>query len=222
MDWKPGLSDWCGWGGWDDVRRAHPPPSPKGFQVYSDYSDEEDGPEWSALPTDLAVGTTAEPTAEPAEEPKRVRQNGFDKHTLKLKIGGKRLEAVDRALHPELRSAKWRRPLPADLDLEPLGWEILSAFEDAQSDRRTNDYPDGTYELVKAETAEYRVQTRLRATGESAGLQDTTVTVKPPLCSRIRTCLLRSRHDIVKAFDRNPPVAEAPEASEGMQVEHVD
>ena len=233
MDWKPGLSDWCGWGSWDGVNRARSLPSPKAFQVYSDYSDEEeDGPEWSALPTDLAVEPTAEPTAEPAAEPaeepaeepgtpsaKRVRLNGFDKHTLKLKIGGKRLEAVDRALHPELHPAKWRRPLPANLDLEPIGWEILSAFEEAQSDRRFNDYPDGTYELVKAETAEYRVVTKLRATGESAGLQDTTVTLKLPLCTRIRTSLLRSRHDIVKAFDRNPPVADAPE---GMEVEEVD
>jgi len=228
MDWKPGLSNWCGWGGWDGCNRAHPPPSPKGFQVYSDHSDEEDGPEWRPLPTDSAVVPTAAPAAAPTEAPaeepgtpqtKRVRHNGFDKHTLKLKIGGKRLEAVDRALHPELRPAKWRRPLPAGLDLEPIGWDILTAFEDAQSDRRTNDYPYGCNELVKAETAEYRIVTKLRATGESAGLQDTTVTIKPPLCTRIRTCLLRSRHDIVKAFDRRPPEAKA---SEEMVVDDVD
>lgn len=222
----PGPSNWCGWGGWDGCNRAQPAPSPKGFHIYSDHSDEEeeeDGPEWSPLPTDSAVVPTAAPTEAPTEAPtaepgtpptKRVRHNGFDKHTLKLKIGGKRLEAVDRALHPELHPAKWRRPLPAGLDLEPIGWEILSAFEEAQSDRRSNDYPYGTYELVKAETAEYRVVTKLRATGESAGLQDTTVTIKPPLCTRIRTCLLRSRHDIVAAFDRSPLELGAPEAPE--------
>ena len=51
------------------------------------------------------------------------------------------------------------------------------------------------------------------------GSQDTTVAIKPPLCRRIRCCLLRSRHDIVRAFDRRPP---APEAVQGMEIEDVD
>ena len=179
--------------------------------------DEEEAPAPAAAPAEKAAEEPAVASGTPPT--KRVRHNGFDKHTLKLKIGGKRLEAVDKVLHPELRPAKWRRPLPAGLDLEPIGWEILTAFEDAQSDRRTNDYPYGCNELVKAETAAYRVVTKLRTTGESAGSQDTTVAIKPPLCRRIRCCLLRSRHDIVRAFDRRPP---APEAVQGMEIEDVD
>ena len=74
---------------------------------------------------------------------------------------------------------------------------------------------------MKAETAEYRVVTKLRATGESAGLQDTTVTIKPPLCTRIRTCLLRSRHDIVAAFDRRRKRTKRA-ALDDFEVEDVD
>ena len=82
-----------------------------------------------------------------------------------------------------------------------LGMEVLLAYEAAKAAYKTNVY-DAVMRILNAETTLYRIETKRRKDGKSAGQQDTDVLFElhSPLHKILKKTKLRSVPDIKRAF----------------------
>lgn len=121
------------------------------------------------------------------------------------------VKAVKRSAPPNMQPAQGPRkkqaPSPAaaaameGVDLKALGHEILAAFNAAKRMHKRNVYDANNSPILSMGSVLYRVVTKRRMDGVSAGTEDTHVNIYAPLKGAIIGKLpLRSRVTIEKAF----------------------